>query len=121
MNRYDNLEIPPFLRRSKHTASSTPVPAIEPKPTPSAATPKKRLTMAYKDIVARDIIANVRDGHDTFGKLRKALSYDDRELRAGIRHARKWQPSLRREGKRMVSTQSRLESAGRRYRVITAN
>ena len=119
MGEYDALEIPPFLKRSKN--AKPPAPAAAPAPTPNKAPAKKRLTMVYKDIIARDIIASVREGHDTFGKLRKALAYDDRELRAGLRHARKWQPSLRRQGKRMVSTQSRLENIGRRYRVITAN
>lgn len=119
MGEYDALEIPPFLKRSKNDKPLAPVVALE--PTPNEEPTKRRLTMVYKDIIARDVIASVREGHDTFGKLRKALGYDDRELRAGLRHARKWQPSLRRQGKRMVSTQSRLESQGRRYRVITAN
>ena len=55
------------------------------------------------------------------GKLGKSLGYDDRELRAGLRHAGTWQHALHRQGKRMVSSQSRLENIGRRYRIITAN
>ena len=52
---------------------------------------KSRLTAGFKDRIAADLMAAIDNGHDTFGKLRKQLKYTDRELKAGIRHARKWQ------------------------------
>ena len=54
----------------------------------------RKLTAAFKSRVAMAVIAQVRRGADTFGKIRKALpEYDDRELKSGIRYA-KWMPML---------------------------
>ena len=47
---------------------------------------KSRLTVNFKHSVASDILAAINEGHNTFGKLRKALSYTDRELRSGLRY-----------------------------------
>lgn len=52
---------------------------------------KSRLTAGFKDSIAADVMSAITNGHDTFGKLRKKLNYTDRELKAGIRHGRKWQ------------------------------
>jgi hypothetical protein len=70
------------------------------------------------------VIAQVRSGADTFGKIRKALpDYDDRELKSGIRYAEKWMPMLERRGSKrkpiMHQYQARIERDGRRYRVVT--
>ena len=82
-----------------------------------------RLTAVYKDKVAMDIVSTVKDGNDTFGKIRKALpQYGDRELKAGIRHAKKWMPMLERRGTnknpQMHRYQIRLTQDGRRYSVV---
>jgi hypothetical protein len=65
-------------------------PPIE-EPAVTQAEHKSRLTASLKDRIAADVMAAIADGHDTFGKLRKKLAYTDRELKAGIRHGRKWQ------------------------------
>jgi len=52
---------------------------------------QSRLTAGFKDRIAADVMAAIDNGHDTFGKLRKQLKYTDRELKAGLRHGRKWQ------------------------------
>jgi len=85
---------------------------------------KRKLTAAFKSRVAMAVIAQVRKGADTFGKIRKALpEYDDRELKSGIRYAEKWMPMLERRGSKrkpiMHQYQARLERDGRRYRVVT--
>ena len=85
---------------------------------------KRKLTAAFKSRVAMAVIAQVRKGADTFGKIRKALpEYDDRELKSGIRYAEKWMPMLESRGSTrkpiMHQYQARLERDGRRYRVVT--
>lgn len=85
---------------------------------------KRKLTAAFKSRVAMAVMAQVRKGADTFGKIRKALpEYDDRELKSGIRYAEKWMPMLERRGSKrkpiMHQYQARLERDGRRYRVVT--
>jgi hypothetical protein len=150
----DDLTIPTFLRRGhpdcivgKTTVTErlaeelgVPLHKIELAPTPSLdeaaqaalethefmhqlLAPRK-LTAAFKSRVALSVIAQVRKGADTFGKIRKALpEYDDRELKSGIRYAEKWMPMLERRGSKrkpiMHQYQARLERDGRRYRVVT--
>ena len=123
---YHNLDIPPFLRRKK----SENVVSNIPKPTSQTIahepnSKKQALTAALKDRLAREIIAAVRQGHDTFGKLRKALGHDDRLLKAGLRHAKSWQQDLHRTGGRQKPRhsmrQNRLDVDGRRYRVISTS
>ena len=85
---------------------------------------KRKLTGAFKSRVAMSVISQVRAGHDTFGKLRKALpDYDDRELRSGIRYAEKWRPMLERRGTNrkpvMHKYHARVERQGKRYSVVT--
>ena len=85
---------------------------------------KRKLTAAFKSRVAAAIIAQVKAGADTFGKLRKALpDYDDRELKSGIRYAEKWMPMLERRGTKrkpvMHRYQARVERQGKRYSVVT--
>lgn len=85
---------------------------------------KRKLTGAFKSRVAMSVISQVRAGHDTFGKLRKALpDYDDRELRSGIRYAEKWMPMLERRGTNrkpvMHKYHARVERQGKRYSVVT--
>ena len=85
---------------------------------------KRKLTAAFKSRVAMAVMAQVRKGADTFGKIRKALpEYNDRELKSGIRYAEKWMPMLERRGSKrkpiMHQYQARLERDGRRYRVVT--
>ena len=65
----------------------------------------------------------VDNGHNTFGKLRKALpDHDDREIKSAIRYAKKWQPQVERRGTRakpqMIQYQARLITKGRVYEVI---
>ena len=72
--------------------------------------------------VAINIIAAIRQGHDTFGKIRKALDYDDLSLKAGLRHAHNWLPIIERSGSvqrpQLTRKQARVESNGRRYSVV---
>jgi len=141
----DDLTIPTFLRRG-HPDCIVKQPELTLRdefregPTPSVtdtmrdfvkahemmhqALAPRKLTGAFRSRVAMAVIAQVRKGADTFGKIRKALpDYDDRELKSGIRYAEKWMPMLDRRGSKrkpiMHQYQARLERDGRRYRVVT--
>ena len=131
MPKHDDLEIPPFLRRTAQTDRPAESPASIPPAETSAfvhqSSKKRALTGAVKDRIAGDIIAAVKSGHTTFGQIRKALNYDDRELKAGLRHARKWQPFLqqsnsstggRRKRVNYVPRKARIEACGRQYSVV---
>ncbi len=141
----DDLEIPTFLRRG-HPDCIVKEPELTVRdefpegPAPSMAevarefieahelmhevlAPRK-LNAAFRSRVAAAIIAQVKSGADTFGKLRKALpDYDDRELKSGIRYAEKWMPMLERRGTKrkpvMHRYQARVERQGKRYSVVT--
>ena len=83
------------------------------------------ITICYSlilDRVASNIIAAIRQGHDTFGKIRKALDYDDLSLKASLRHAHNWLPIIERSGSvqrpQLTRKQARVESNGRRYSVV---
>lgn len=85
---------------------------------------KNKLTAAFKGRVAQAVISAIKAGDDTFGKLRKALpDYEDNEIRAGIRFAKKWIPMLERKGTRakpyMQKYQARVVSNGKRYEIVT--
>ena len=121
-----DLTIPTFLRRGHPDClvkehSEAQIPVIE-----EAALVEERkvkLTAAHKSRVAGSIIAAVKNGHDTFGKIRKALPhYTDRELKSGIRYAKDWQQTVERHGPRKRPQhrylQQRLEQDGRRYSVV---
>ena len=63
----------------------------------------------------------MKNGHDTFGKIRKALpNYTDRELKSGICYAKDWHRGTvclcKRPQHRYL--QQRLEQDGRRYSVV---
>lgn len=89
---------------------------------PSKVEPK--LTAARKDRIAAEITAVVDQGACTFGQIRRVLgeTYSDRELRAGIRTAKRWRTRLKPAGTRsspkMIRKQVRLGQTGRRYHVI---
>tara|TARA_R110002051_G_scaffold323162_2_gene415908 strand:+ start:994 stop:1332 length:339 start_codon:yes stop_codon:yes gene_type:complete len=51
-----------------------------------SAKTKTKLTINFKHGVAENIIAAIKEGNDTFGKLRKALQHTDRELKSGLRY-----------------------------------
>ena len=85
---------------------------------------KNKLNAAFKGRVAQAVISAIKAGGDTFGKLRKALpDYEDNEIRAGIRFAKKWIPMLERKGTRakpyMQKYQARVVSNGKRYEIVT--
>jgi len=85
---------------------------------------KNKLNAAFKGRVAQAVISAIKAGDDTFGKLRKALpDYEDNEIRAGIRFAKKWIPMLERKGTRakpyMQKYQARVVSNGKRYEIVT--
>ena len=97
IDKYAGLEIPEFLKR-KHQKCETEQTNITIRP--DSQNPQKiALTKAYKDRVASNIIAAIRQGSDTFGKIRKTLDYDDRSLKAGLRHAHNWLPIIERSGR----------------------
>ena len=54
--------------------------------TSKPAKTKNKLTINFKHSVASDILAAIKGGDNTFGKLRKALHYTDRELKSGLRY-----------------------------------
>ncbi len=120
IDKYAGLEIPDFLRR-KHQKCETTQTKVTIKP--NLQGPQKiALTKAYKDRVASNIIAAIRQGNDTFGKIRKTLDYDDRSLKAGLRHAHNWLPIIERSGSvqrpQLTRKQARVENNGRRYSVV---
>ena len=47
---------------------------------------KTKLTNTFKHGVAENIIAAIKEGNNTFGKLRKSLQHTDRELKSGLRY-----------------------------------
>ena len=121
----DDLAIPAFLRRVG--GPSAPGPTARPADgtrdwiMPAAS---DSLSAATKGRIAAAVISAVEGGADTFGKIRHALGnrYTDRELRAGIRTARGWQPRLKpgTSGGRPVMRRRRvaLVLTGRRYSII---
>lgn len=122
----DCFDIPPFLRRQKGQTRSLPaIETYDDMPEASQLPRKIALTASRKDRLAREVIAAVLQGHDTFGKLRQALGHEDRLLKAGIRHAKKWQSDLARSGSRNrprhMRRQTRLEVNGRTYSVIISS
>jgi hypothetical protein len=96
-----NIDHLPFLIRAnwseerwaEHKAAWKNLQRVEPVEVQvePVADQKSRLTASFKDRIAADVMSAIANGHDTFGKLRKHLKYTDRELKAGIRHGRKWQ------------------------------
>ena len=119
-----NLEIPTFLRRGHPDCVIAGVSSVTERPVPvEASASKQKLTAAFKGRLAATILGMVKNGHNTFGKLRKALpQHDDRELKSAIRYAKKWIPQLERRGTRakpqMIQYQARLVTKGRVYEVI---
>lgn len=122
--QYDYPPIPTFLLRGhadcivKASAAAVVERAVE---MPQV---QNKLTVAFKGRVAQAVISAIKAGNDTFGKLRKALpDYQDNEIRAGIRFAKKWVPMLERKGTRakpyMQKYQARVVSNGKRYEVVT--
>ena len=134
MPKYEELEIPPFLRRTAEPKkppaevpiSDMPVSDVSPEDNNNEPQSKKRaLTSAYKDRIAGDIISAVKKGHTTFGQIRKVVNYEDREIKAGIRHARKWRSFLDkvdngRKRANFIPKKARIELCGKQYRVVIA-
>ena len=120
---YD-LEIPTFLRRGHADCVIASVSSVTERPVPvGVPASKPKLTAASKSRLAASVLSAVKRGHNTFGKLRKALpKHDDRELKSAIRYAKKWMPQLERRGTRakphMIKYQARLVTKGRVYEVI---
>tara|TARA_R100001460_G_scaffold8582_1_gene21184 strand:- start:64 stop:456 length:393 start_codon:yes stop_codon:yes gene_type:complete len=119
-----DLEIPTFLRRGHPDCVIAGVSSVTERPVPvEVSASKQKLTAAFKGRLAATILGMVNNGHNTFGKLRKALpQHDDRELKSAIRYAKKWIPQLERRGTRakpqMIQYQARLVTKGRVYEVI---
>ena len=130
------LTIPTWLQRGHPDCSIMPLPdpraptsrapsVATPTPTPPAAKPR-RLRAAAKDRIALAVIGRIEDGHDTFGKLRKAMpDVDERDLRSGLRHAKRWQRVAHAQKRRvkhamtgLVHRTVRVEIDGRRYKVV---
>jgi len=126
-----NLEIPSFLdRRNKKIKT---VSAVQTKLRPltikdkvdlkTFSQKKKSLTIRYKEKIAHSVIFYVAKGSDTFGKLRKSLNIEDRELRSGIRYAMTNKvpfPSIKGKGKtrHLAILYKTLCIKGKRYQVI---
>ena len=121
----NDMSIPAFLRRTDNP--STAHRSGDHRQAWIMPEASDRLPAAKKDRIAAAVICAVEGGADTFGKIRKALGsrYDDRELRAGIRAARRWQPRLKpgTSGGRPVMRRTRvaLVLTGRRYSIITGS
>ena len=120
----NSLDIPTFLLRGhpdcivKAAPSTAEGPQLNQMPFGKA-----KLTSASKGRLASSVISHVKNGHNTFGKLRKVLpQHEDRELKSAIRYAKKWLPMLERRGTRakpqMIKYQARLVLKGRTYEVI---
>ena len=124
MSLYQNMKIPPFLRRLEITeelldetiatlilageslladrlskinpANDTITKPLFPvteegvednRVDTSSPQRKIRLTRVLKERVAHEIIAAVKNGHNTVSKLKKFVSHDERVLKASIRYA----------------------------------
>ena len=120
----DDLEIPTFLRRGHPDCNWKPPSSVTERPVDTkVSVTKRKLTAAFKGRLAVTILGMVDNGHNTFGKLRKALpDHDDREIKSAIRYAKKWQPQVERRGTRakpqMIQYQARLITKGKVYEVI---
>ena len=118
------IEIPTFLLRDHPDCLILGGSSVTERPVPVEASARKpKLTAASKSRLASSVVSAVRQGHNTFGKLRKALpQHDDRELKSAIRYAKKWIPQLEPRGSRakpqMIQYQARLVTKGRVYEVI---
>ena len=77
---------------------------------------KRRLTLKYKDDISHDIKSEIKDGNNTFGKLRKVLGdrYTDRELKAGLRHG------LRDWLRTSLTTYTKITKENKTYSVVKA-
>jgi hypothetical protein len=125
---YDVPDIPTFLLRGHPDCivkpqSEAQIPTIEDTQSVVKEPVKVRLTAAHKSRVAQSVIAAVRNGNNTFGKIRKALpNYTDRELKSAIRYAKNWQQTVERFGSRRKPQhrfgQQRIEQDGRQYKVV---
>jgi len=122
----DYLEIPTFLLRGHPDCkvSDKPLHDDSQPETVEWTVTKPKLTAAYKGRIAQELIAVIKGGADTFGKIRNAMPrYEDNELRSAIRYGKKWIPMLERRGTRakpqMHKYQARIEQKGRRYEIIT--
>jgi hypothetical protein len=118
------IEIPTYLLRDHPDCLVIGGSSVTERPLPvKVSSNKPKLTVASKSRLAACVISLVKQGHDTFGKLRKALpQHEDRELKAAIRYAKKWIPQLERRGSiakpKMIKYQARLVTKGRVYEVI---
>ena len=122
--QYDYPPIPTFLLRGHADCIVKASAAVVVERAVEMPQVQNKLTAAFKGRVASSVISSIRNGNDTFGKLRKALpEYADNEIRAGIRFAKKWVPMLERKGTRakpvMAKYQARVVSNGKRYEVVT--
>jgi hypothetical protein len=110
-----------WLDLLSHSGSKSLCPPLEGKV--NELPKKSRLTSSLKDRIAADVMAAITKGHDTFGKLRKQLEYTDRELKAGIRHARKWQIRATNTGSKyrpnMAQFYTRIENKDGSTRIYT--
>lgn len=96
MSSLPELEIPAFLRRLP-ALRETPLSELDETPLPDDAPRRIIVTPAMvatggralrgRDDAAFEIVAAVRQGADTVGKLRKLLAWPDDKLRSAIRRA----------------------------------
>ena len=123
------LEIPAFLDRRLASGSSQPhnstisVDDVAPKWIMPKSKKEQSLTVKFKYKIASDLIAGIKCGHDTFGKLFKRFDYTKRELRAGLRFGKSnWIVAAKVVGRgrtRQLSTkQVMIVPKGRFYEII---
>ena len=73
----------PFSNNNKEALETTDTSSLD------ASTNPVRLTQVLKERTALEIIAAIKEGHNTFNKLKKKEIADDRVLRSSIRYALK--------------------------------
>ena len=131
----EKLDHPEFLIRAnwtperirEHEAAWAAIDALVPRKEIEKAEPQGvRFTARLREEVAHAVIHAVKNGNDTFGKIRKQIGdrYEDKVIRSGIKKAKEWHSMVSRHGSRNKPSlrhyQARITSEGRRYTYIEA-
>ena len=84
--------IPSFLDRTNPSHPLHKQKVVEPiEKTSNVNIPLKKqtsLTNKFRQVTAGNVVKCILNGHDTFGKLRKVLKNEDREIRSALRYAK---------------------------------
>ena len=119
--------IPPFLDRRNPNHPLYKKNVVEPIKKISNVTVQLKkstsLTNKFKQVLASTIVKCILSGHDTFGKLRKVLNNEDREIRSALRYAKTTKVYVHRNVKAGKKLDVRVDvylvvADGKRYQAV---